>query len=386
MIQTFTIHQGYTDALPADVDMDAERLNLLDRFYGDMIAQEKLQAASYLVARRGKIVIHRSQGKLTPDKDGKDLMPDSVRKLYSITKIITAVAIVQLLEEGKLHIQQPVSSIIPEFDTSTHRSITIWHLLTHTSGLKPDSGVLFEPYERPHFEWWAREKEKHFGSSDKADRIKMILSGPLFCKPGEQWLYNTAGYAILGEIISRVADMPYEEYIHKKITGPLGMERSFFRVPASLQDETCYTMDWERGQIYEPIEREHSLPQAGSGLYSTLNDLYRFGQAILHGGTLNGTEILGRRSVQMMLANQLHLVENRCWGGDNKDMKMGLGWSMSRDDICTPGTASHEGYGASGLFIDREEELLFAYFIPFVNDWIHDAVTNPRNMVWSSLL
>lgn len=370
--------------------MDSARLSELDRFYSSYIDSGKLQAASYLVARHGKIVAHGSMGALTPDKKS-DLRPDSIRKVYSITKVITAVALMKLMEEGKLYVHQPLAAIMPEFDTEYHRKITLWHLLTHTSGLKPDPGVLLEPYTLPWFEWWAREMKKasgEGGNEPSLNWIKLILSGPPLSKPGERWYYSTAGYALLGEVIARVSGVPYEQYIQEQIAGPIGMKRSFFQVPEELRKEVCFTNPWEEKDFAG--QRDSSLadapPKGGNGYYSTLEDLFRFGQMMLEGGSLDGVELIGRRTVQMMTANQLQNVASSCWGADEKDMKHGLGWGLVHHDICTPGTFSHEGYGASGLYVDPVEQLVFAYFVPFTGDWVAEAVIHPRAIIWSSLL
>ena len=386
MASLLTIHEGRTDVKPEQVGLDSARLEVAGLAFWELIEKGELQGASYLVSRNEKIVLHKSQGKLTYHENSSDLSPDSIRKVYSITKVITAVAIIQLCEEGKLYLQQPVSTLIAEFDNPIHRSITIWHLLTHTSGLRTDPGVLMEPYSMPWYEWWAREKKQLSEAWGTGDWVKYILSGQLLANPGEQWNYSTAGFAILGEIISRASGKSYEDYIHEKIAGPLGMGRSFFAVPEKYQSEACFTGAWEEKDIFTPFDRSGMPPQGGNGYHSTLEDLWRFGQMVLDGGIFRGVEVLGRRSVQAMVSNQLKNVTNRCWGANVSDMKMGIGWSLNHEDICTPGTFSHEGYAHSGLYVDPHEQLVFVYFGPPAKDgWIAEAVINPRAIVWSSL-
>jgi CubicO group peptidase (beta-lactamase class C family) len=382
-----SLHEGRTDARPEQVGMDAGRLQLLDAHFADLIESGRLQGASYLVARNGSIVVHKSQGKRTFHDNSDDLMPESVRKIYSITKVITAVAVVKLCEEGKLYLHQPVASLIPEFDTNLHKSITIWHLLTHTSGLRPDPGVYQEPHGLPWYEWWAHEKREQAGEAWNAGEwMKLVLAGRTMASPGEQWNYCTAGYAVLGEIISRASGMPYEKFIAERIAKPLVMERSFFTVPELLRHETCFTGPWEEKDVFSQRDLDGLPPRGGNGYYSTLEDLWKIGQAILNGGTLNGVDILGRRSIQTMVTNQLRNVPNRCWGNDEPDMKMALGWSLERQDICSPGTYSHEGYGHCGLYVDPVENLVFVYFVPSKEGWLPEAVINPRAIVWSALL
>ena len=185
----------------------------------------------------------------------------------------------------------------------------------------------------------------------------------MLANPGEQWNYCTAGFAVLGEIISRASGKSYEDYIQERIAEPLGMGRSFFAVPEKYQSEACFTGAWEEKNIFSPRDRSGMPPQGGNGYYSTLEDLWRFGQMVLDGGVFGDVEVLGRRSVQAMVSNQLKNVTNRNWGMNLSDTKMALGWSLNDEDICTPGTFSHEGYGHSGLYMDPHEQLVFVYFV-----------------------
>ncbi|WP_199620796.1 serine hydrolase domain-containing protein [Paenibacillus alkalitolerans] len=384
---TTAIHEGRTDTAPERVGLDSQRLEVLDRHFIGLIDAGKLQGASYLLARDGKIAAHRSMGKLTFKDDGKDLLPDSVRKVYSITKVVTAVAIGQLVEQGKLFWQQPVADVIKEFDTDLHRKITIWHLLTHTSGLAGDPGQNMEPYSIPWYEWHAWEKKQKADKWEAGDWVKLMLAGPLRAKPGEEWIYCTSGFGVLGEIIARVSGQSFEDYLNDRIFKPLGMNHSFFTVPEELRKETCYTGEWEEKEIFEPpLDRTGMPPRGGNGLYSTLEDLWKFGQAMLDGGSFGGSQILGRRTIQMIVSNQLRNVRCYSWGQNNNNVKHGIGWSLNSDDICSPGTYSHEGFGHSGLYIDPKERLVFVYFVPNRAGWVAEAVINPRAIAWSSII
>lgn len=384
--EKLTIHDGRTDVSPEDVGLDWKRLQLLDEHFSRLITEKKLQGASYLIARDGQIALHRSMGKLTNKEDSVDFLPDSVRKVFSITKAVTAVAVMQLVEEGKLFLQQPVADLIKEFNTDMHRSITIWHLLTHTSGIYGDGGQNSEPYSLPDSGWRAFEKKKTAASWESGDWIKLLLSGPMRNKPGVEWIYNSSGFSVLGEIIARVSGMSFENYVHERLHQPLGMERSFFDVPENLKKETCYTAKWDEKDIFDPWDQTGMPPRGGGGLYSTLEDMWKFGQAMLDGGSFRDTQILGKKMVNMMAANQLKNVRTDSWGMVNRLFEHGLGFSLNRDDLCTPGTFGHEGYGRSGLYIDPKERLVFVYFVPSSHDWVPEAMIHPRAIVWSSIL
>jgi CubicO group peptidase (beta-lactamase class C family) len=203
-----------------------------------------------------------------------------------------------------------VKSILPELDNPLHGEITIWHLLTHTSGLPPDPGYLCEPYPLPRFEWWRLEQ----------DWIrKAVASGPAASRPGEAWGYCSMGYMLLAEVVSRVSGVPYYDHVVREILAPLGMGRSMFAVPEPLRSEVAWCEDWQRGDWVA----DH--PDGSGGLFSTLPDLFRFGQCFLQGGELEGRRILGRKTVEEMTRNQLSGVPAFHWGKRLRDYRHGLG-------------------------------------------------------------
>lgn len=374
--------RGKLDATPEEVMYDAQALVRLNEHYEKLIDQGTLQGASYLLSRKGQVFARCAMGRLRPDKNRGQLMPESIRKTYSITKAFTAVAITQLIDRGLLFLHQSAASILPELDTDKHRGITIFQLLTHTSGLRSDPGFYGEPYTLPWFEWMAREFEKQGNSMNW---LQSIVSGPLQRKPGKEWIYSTSAFALLGAIIAKVSGKSYETYIHDEILQPLAMERSFFTVPEQLYEEVCATNSWEVEQLSRILEAD-APPKAGNGLFSTLDDLWKFGQMMLNGGQLNGKRIVSSRAVALQTANHLHGIVHQGWGSNHSNYAYGLGWSLEHFDLCSQGTFSHEGFGHCGLYIDPVEELVFVFFAPAEQGYTHESVLTPRAIVWSGLL
>ena len=379
------VHVGETQASPEEVGYVPERLDRLDEHFFDLIEQEKLQCASYLLARHGKVFAVKSMGKLRYDGDG-DLLPDSIRRMASITKPFTAVAVMKLIEDGLLYLRQPVASIIDEFDTDIHKNITVRQLLTHTSGLPADPGYFTEPYPAG---WWYIARGAQAMEQD-ISWIKAILSGPLQAEPGEEWMYSSAGFCVLGEIISRASGMPAEEYILQKIAEPLGMARSFFDVPEDLHDQVCITNDWGGKRLKGDEDRTGWPPATSGGLYSTLPDMYRFAQMLLNMGTFEGARILGRKAVEAMTRNWLIEVPAFQWGAKLKWKSYGLGVDVrigthSRLGLKSPGTYSHEGAGRSAMYIDPTEQFLALFLVPTAIDWVPESVINPQAIMWSGL-
>ncbi|MBN2531487.1 MAG: beta-lactamase family protein [Spirochaetales bacterium] len=364
-----TILTGETGATPKEAGYYPPNIERLDTFFTGLIKEEKLQCASYLLARYGKIFAHKSMGRLLPYGPDTPFRPDSIRLIASTTKVFTAVGILQLAEKGKLTLDQPVSDFIKEFDTDMHRKISIFHLLTHTSGLAPDPGFYLEPY--PVY-------KNVFKDMDAL--IRYTLSGAVHSKPGERWAYSTRGMIMLGEVIKRVSNMEYEDYIQKNILDPLGMTDSHFIVPPEKRDRVCFTKEPDK-----TIREQKELFNAGGGLYSTLNDLFRFGQMMLNNGQLDGVRIVSRKSVETMISSHLKNVPADAWEVHQDDKKHGLGWSLEYRSIVTPGTYGHEGAGRVNLIVDPAEELVAVYFVPTTIEWVPESLICPMAIIWSGL-
>lgn len=368
------IHRGEIHITPEEAGYEPKKLDQLDQFLIDLVDTKRLQGASYLLSRKDKIFAIRSMGKLRHD-DTKEFLPDSIRWIASITKVFTAVAIMQLIERGKLYIEQPVASVIKEFDTSVHKKINIFHLLTHTSGLMPDPGYFEEPYP----------------IDDDAlikgnDWIKKVLEGPLYNKPGESWCYSSCGFKILGEIIHKISGMPYEDYVIKNIIRPLGMEKTFFEIPEEYHDQVCLVQDWEKEFLTPIPDQYEGPPSSGGGLFSTLIDLWKLGQMFLNKGNFNGNTILGRKTVEAMTRNYFNNLYAYSWGRHVKSFEYGLGVSFTSDSsLISPGTFNHEGFGRSAFYVDPSEEFIVVYFVPTPTDWEAESMVNPRNIIWSGL-
>jgi CubicO group peptidase (beta-lactamase class C family) len=372
-----SIQTGQVDCTPEEAGYNPRKLEVLDQHYMDLIQRKKIQCAGYILSRGGKVFAWKSLGRLSY-ADDRPLMPDSIRKMYSITKFVTAIAVMQLMEDGLLHIHQPVAEILKEFDNPYHKGITVFHLLTHTSGVYPDPGYFGEPYSRSWYE----------NIPGKSNWIKRVLSGPLHNKPGEAWNYSSAGFALLGEIVTRLSGTHYEKYVLDRITVPLGMNHTLFNVTETMYKNVCMTAKWEdKGHDYPRTDRKGKPPRAGNGLFSTMHDLWKLGQMMLQMGTFQGVRILGRKSVELMTRNQLTTENAYHWGANLKNYRFAMGLSLNDACLVSPGTYSHEGYALSGLYVDPQEQFVAAFMAPPCDSgWVPEAVLNPRAIMWSGII
>ncbi|MDQ6420792.1 serine hydrolase domain-containing protein [Paenibacillus sp. LHD-117] len=383
-----------------DAGFDPAVQSRLERHFEKLIEAGKIECASYLLAQGGSVFAEGAFGPLTRDNPASMLQKDSIRRIASITKLFTAVAIFQLVEQGKLFLRQSVAEWIEEFKHPMYERVQIRHLLTHTSGIQADPFYYQEPYPMG---WWdvlfAYEPDKE-GASDETDPekleelekqgrtawIRAVLSGKPLAGPGEQWSYSSAGYAILGEVVTRASGVRFEEYVMEKIVRPLGMSRTFFSVPEELHAEVCVINQHEASRLTNK-ESGHA-PRAGGGIYSTLEDLFRFGQMLLNGGSLDGVRILSRKSVEKLTANALDDgIPGFCWGGKVASMTYGLGASLTGPgEWNTEGSYGHEGAGRCKLHIEPERKAVIVFFVPSNTDWSPESITGTQNIIGSGWL
>lgn len=369
------LHEGPVDCFPSDVNYAPEAIDTLDHYMDKLVSDNKLQCASYILARNGKVFAYKSLGALTYKQSSPEFLPDSIRNIGSVSKIFTAIAIMQLIEEGKIYLHQPVSTIIPEFDIGSLKNIAIFHLLTHTSGLIADPGYFLEPYTDDSF--WNRFNEK--------DWIRSLLTGHLQNLPGKAWSYSSAGYAILGEIIKRVSGNSYPAYVRERIIKPLSLINTWIAdTPLSVRDRICFVSNDEEEEYLRWIGTNTPLYSSG-GIDSSLRDLNRLGTMFINKGMYNGVQILSRKSVEAMTRNHMTGQPAYFWGADLPTRTYGLGLNIMEDDLTTPGTFGHDGGGRSYLYCDAAEQFIAAWFVPSKNETPWEPIHGVREIIWSGL-
>jgi serine-type D-Ala-D-Ala carboxypeptidase len=382
-----------TDYKPTDVDYEESRIGAVNRLFEDLMGRKKIISANYCLARDGKIFANNAVGKLSyREEDTRELQPDTIQRIASITKLFAAVAIWQLVEDGKLRVSQKVGEIIEEFSEKPFDEITIAHLLSHTSGMHPDPGCFPNKYFVSPWKYIMEAKGK--------DWIANSLKCGMRKAPGEEWAYSSFGFVILGEVISRVSGEFANDYITEHIIKPCGLKDTGFNFKNIDIVSRTNIPDEEREQFVKAIQEGtyeedewdiafKNIPRTGGGLFSTAADLCRFGIMLQQNGSIDGTRIIGRKAVEKM--STLYTgpeIRDYCWGAGGVIREYGLGPDMrcNEDSLYSKGTFFHEGAGGCGLIIDPKERLVAAWFVPFVNDaWSPEAINNAAAVMWSGL-
>jgi CubicO group peptidase (beta-lactamase class C family) len=363
-------------AAPQAVGVSAERLQRLDHYLQDITTRGDYLGAVVLVAREGKIVDWSAYG--YRDLAHRDKMPrDAIFRIYSMTKTVTAAAVLTLMEEGKLTLDDPIGKHLPEFanmvvftgggaDAPQTRPVktpvTIRQLLTHTPGFavygKPDDevNVLFN-------------RAALHTSRDLQEYASRLARLPLAHEPGEQFHYDGVPTQLLARLVEVLSGMPFDRYLQARIFTPLGMADTGFSVPpakrARIADMTTTDADGKLaapapGMVPAPGEQLNPYFSGAGGLYSTAADYARFAQMLLNGGQLDGASILGRKTVELMMQNHLtQLNPPEFSPGEG----FGLGGSVVLDVARRGRLASAGAFGWSGAAstyytVDPKEKLV----------------------------
>ena len=221
---------------------------------------------SALVSEHGQVIFKKGYGLANMEWQIPN-QPDTKFRLGSITKQFTSMLIMQLVAEGKLHVEDKLSDVLPYYRTDTGSQVTLHHLLTHTSGIPSYTAA------KDMREWW----HNHF---DVEDFVKKHCSGDLEFTPGSKFEYDNSGYFLLGAIIEKVTGKKYEDVLQERIFKPLGMRNSGYDHSEPLIDHRA--AGYERGKdgFVNAEYLDMSIPYAAGSLYSTAEDLYLWDQAL----------------------------------------------------------------------------------------------------------
>lgn len=392
---------GKIDCKPMETGYDESRIEVLNKRLEDMLDRKVIHGAVYCISHKGKVIAHGSIGRNNGSGIDTAMHPDTIFEIASVTKTFAATAIMQLVEDGFIRLDTNVGEILPQFAKKPFEDITLWHLLTHTSGLYPDGGCFPEAAPKSAWELVDAQAEKWDGKSD-FDWISAGISPGLRRPIGAEWQYCSFGFAILGEVVTRVSGINVHDYIAERILRPLKMKDSGF-YPTSENAARCFYWNSEQKEFFDKVTLGESnghydegtvwgiIPNTAGGLCSTAYDLVRYGNAFIYGGRFDGARILGRKAVEKMSTVQLKGVPDYCWTAQEPNRLYGVGFDMRQGPAYSysEGTIMHEGAGACSLDIDLKEELVAAWFVPFdegANGWSAEPLYNVQNIIWSGLI
>ena len=373
-------------AARASNGFSAERVARIDRFLQQYVDSNRIGGAVALVIRDGQVAYQRVVG-WNDRESRRPMTADALFRIASQSKAITSTAILMLIEEGKIAANDPVSRFIPAYARTTvasradsgrtvtpaRRQITIFDLLTHTAGISYGG----EPFVAAQYQakGLGRAAGNGWYTADKTEPVcetmERLATLPFVSQPGEAFVY---GYNtdILGCVVERASGLPLDEFVRTRITGPLGMNDTYFFVPPAKASRmvTLYMNDstgriarapeGSRGQGHY-VEGPRRNFSGGAGLVSTARDYGRFLQMVLNRGELDGARILSPRTVDLMTTNQTATLFSQTGTG------FGLGFETV-DRLGAQGMYSVGSFGWGGAYgstymVDPVERLIVVFMI-----------------------
>jgi CubicO group peptidase (beta-lactamase class C family) len=378
-----------------------------------------------LVYRRGKVVHSAVQGfadveRKTPVKD------DTIYRIYSMTKPITSVAFMMLVEEGRVALDEPVHKYIPEWKNlgvfqagaapafltkAPSRPMLIVDLLRHTSGLT------YGFQQRSNVD--AAYREMKISEIERGRTLQLMIEDlakiPLEFSPGEAWNYSVSA-DVLGYLVGKISGKPFEQFLKERIFEPLGMTDTDFFVPADKAHRfaACYSADPKGGMTFHATERKGDLTlqddptnspflspptfiSGGGGLCSTVADYLTFCRALINGGELGGVRLIGPKTLALMTSNHLpggcdlpavsrSLFSEAAYHG----IGFGLGFSVTMNPAQTliPGSAGEYSWGGAAttsFWIDPAEELIAIFMTQVLPSNAYPIRRELRTMIYAAI-
>ncbi len=377
---------------PEEVGLSSERLERIGNAIRHSIHEGRIAGGVSLVARHGEIAYFKALG-MADRESKKPMQKDAIFRICSMSKPITSVAVMILYEEGRFTLSDPVSLYLPEFKhmkvldppwpqdktsppgalVDAKRPITIFNLLTHTSGLTYQWNTrLGKAYRDAGIAAGLASQEGTIG-----DGVKKLAAMPLLFQPGDAWEYSLAD-DVLGRLVEVVSGMPFDQFLAERIFKPLGMKDSGFFLPEEKIPRlaTAYTYYPDKGlnpilagQVITedsgfsytadyPARAPRTYFSGGGGLTSTTEDYYRFCQMMLNGGELNGVRIISRKSVELMSQNH---VQGKL---DNEGYGLGFGDVNTPQQLTELGSVGSYYWGGfyfTSFMIDPKEDMIVVF-------------------------
>jgi uncharacterized protein YbbC (DUF1343 family) len=347
---------------PAPAGFSAERLQGIDAVVNEAIADRKLPGAVVLVGRGDTIVFQKAYGNRAVSPAREPMTLDTVFDLASLTKVVaTTTAVMKLVEDGKVRLNDTVSSHIPEFGKYGKERLTVRDLLVHMSGLRPDVDLV-DP--------WAGY-----------DTLMKLVAEETLAPQPYPFVYSDINFELLGDIVARVSKSPLDVYLRDHVFAPLGMRDTMFKPPAALFPRIAPTQLCRqgnapcapgvlegpvdvmlRGVVHDPTARRMGGVAGHAGLFSTAADLSIFCRMLLNGGAIGGRRVLSPLTVLRMSAP-----------ATAEPIVRGLGWdidtsfSSNRGELLPLGSFGHTGFTGTSIWIDPATRV----YVVFLSNRVH---------------
>ena len=390
-------------------DSAAAGFGRVDALMARYVAEGRSAGMLALVSRRGKVEYLACHGH-ADIAAGRPIREDTIFRIFSMTKPITSVALMTLFEQGRFDLDDAAKRYLPKLAALVvdggeplARDITFRHLLTHTAGFSYGFDPQNIPVDARYAEVWRDQPQ----SRSVAEILDVLLELPLIAQPGTRWHYSIAT-DICGYLVELISDMPFVDYLRRKILDPLNMRDTAFTVAERDVERFAtlygYTDEDPLAQLESAdgspfVPSRSGLPvrfdSGGGGLVSTARDYWRFAQMMLNRGELDGIRILRPETVDSMTRNHLDpallpIAFNGVAPEPSPAYGFGLGYCVNLDPAAAPARGSQGDFGWGGLadtycWVDPREELVAILLQQFMPSLHHPGRREFRDAVYASL-
>ena len=366
-------------ARPEELGFSAARLARIDSLIQPLVASGQVPGAVVFIARNGRVAYHKAFGYRDIGTKAP-LKPDDIFRIASQSKAITSAAVMLLWEEGRFGLDDPIERYLPEFAKPTvltkfnaadstyeaepaRRSITVRHLLTHSSGIDY-AGIGSDEFKAI----YAKAGVPSGIGNDRytiGEKMRVLGKLPLRHQPGERFTYSL-GNDVLGYFVEVISKMPFDQFLRTRIFEPLGMRDSWFYLPAdravrlvTLHEGVEGKVLPRKGKLFDDVNPDYpnlkgTYFSGGAGLSGTIEDYAKFLQLFLNGGAFNGARLLSPKTIELMLTDQLPALPNNEFG-------LGFGLETAANDHQSPrsiGSFSWGGAFSTSYWADPKEQLV----------------------------
>jgi CubicO group peptidase (beta-lactamase class C family) len=414
LIAPAVVAQTPAPTTPESVGVSGERLQRLRAAMQRYVDERRVAGLVTYVARNGRVVHLEAFGQADVEA-GRPMRTDTIFRIASQTKAFTSVAVMMLVEEGKVGLGDPVSKFIPAFEKTTvalppaagaaagspvsvvpaKRGITIRDLLTHTAGISYGDGPAEPQWREVEIQGW------YFADRNEpvSAVVERMAALPMDAQPGERYVY---GYStdILGVVVENVSGLTLAEFLRERITVPLGLVDTQFYLPREQRDRLAAVYAAKDGRIERAtdpktgqghyVEGPRVAFSGGAGLLSTARDYGRFLQMLLNGGELDGVRLLGPKTVELMTVNHVGPRLAETWA-DRRGMGFGLGFDVVENLGETGRYGSLGAFGWGGAYhtvywVDPHERLVALLMTQLLPAGDSDLHAKFRALVYQSIV
>ena len=392
---------------PEEVGLDSSVLKNIRTYLDDTYVKDgKYVGTLTLVARKGEIAYLDSLGFMDRENE-RPMQEDAIFRIYSMTKSVTSIAVMQLLEKSKFRLDDPVHWYIPQFKdigvyqagvypnfltSKPERDMSIKDLLTHMSGLT------YKFMYRTNVDAAHRSSDL-MRSENLEEFINTLSKLPLEFSPGKKWNYSVST-DVLGYLVEQVSGQSLDEYFKKNIFEPLGMEDTDFECPDDKLSRLASLYEYNQSgkpKLMKVPSLDVKMMSGGGGLFSTMSDYYKFASMLLNQGEMNGARIIGRKTLQYMTSNHLpngrdltEMSESAFSETPYAGVGFGLGFSVMLDPLKSQTLSDIGEFGWGGMastvfFINPKEDMLVIFLTQLVPSSTYQVRRELRSLVYSAL-